>query len=149
MLIVQPVEGVKAGAIAYFPVTNPPDGWVKCNGAQISRTAYKKLFDYIGTVHGAGDGVTTFNLPDLRGEFIRSWADNGSLDAGRGFGGIQSQDFASHNHSIAQGYYGGTTGAGYTPLTTSNGIGGTQYSGTSGGSENRPRNVALLVCIKF
>lgn len=47
--------------------TTIPSGWLLCNGAAVSRTAYRSLFDVIGTRYGAGDGSTTFNLPDLRG----------------------------------------------------------------------------------
>jgi microcystin-dependent protein len=42
-------------------------GWLLCNGSAVSRTTYASLFDAIGTAYGAGDGSTTFNLPDLRG----------------------------------------------------------------------------------
>jgi microcystin-dependent protein len=46
---------------------NPPEGWLVCDGAAVSRTTYSDLFAAIGTIYGAGDGATTFNLPDLRG----------------------------------------------------------------------------------
>jgi microcystin-dependent protein len=47
-----------------------PDGWLLCNGATISRTAYSALFTVVGTTYGAGDGSTTFHVPDLRGRII-------------------------------------------------------------------------------
>jgi hypothetical protein len=60
-----------AGTVAYFPATTPPGGWLKANGQLVSRTTYAALFAVIGTTYGAGDGTTTFALPDLRGEFVR------------------------------------------------------------------------------
>ena len=66
------------GGIMYFAKSNCPNGFLKANGAAVSRTTYAKLFAAIGTTFGAGDGATTFNVPDMRGEFVRG------LDNGRG-----------------------------------------------------------------
>ena len=54
------------GAILAFGGTSAPAGWMICNGAAVSRTTYAALFAAIGTAFGAGDGSTTFNIPDLR-----------------------------------------------------------------------------------
>lgn len=62
-----------AGMVMYFANTTVPQGWFQCNGAAISRTNYPELFAAIGTVYGAGNGSTTFNLPDFRGQFLRAW----------------------------------------------------------------------------
>lgn len=51
------------GEVRAFAGTKVPDGWLLCNGDNISRTTYKQLFDVIGTGYGAGDGATTFTLP--------------------------------------------------------------------------------------
>lgn len=82
---------------------NPPTGWLKCNGAQISRTTYSALFSAIGTTYGSGDGSTTFHLPDFRGLFPRGWDDGRGYDSGRVFGSSQDSANKSHNH-------GGSTG---------------------------------------
>ena len=79
-------SALPVGVPVPWPSATPPTGWLKCNGAAISRTAYAKLFAAIGTVFGAGDGFTTFNLPDLRGEFVRGWDDGRGVDGGRAFG---------------------------------------------------------------
>ncbi|MCK9131735.1 phage tail protein [Haemophilus influenzae] len=63
------------GEVAFFARTTPPSGWLKANGAAVSRTTYAALFAAIGTTFGAGDGSSTFNLPDLRGEFVRGLDD--------------------------------------------------------------------------
>ena len=89
-----------AGTVAYSAASVPPAGWLKCNGAQISRATYARLFAAIGTQFGAGDGANTFALPDLRGEFIRSWDDGRTLDNGRAFGSVQGSQNLSHAHSL-------------------------------------------------
>ena len=55
---------VPVGTVAY--AHEVPTGWLQCNGAAVSRTTYARLFKKIGTKYGAGDGSTTFNLPDLQ-----------------------------------------------------------------------------------
>ncbi len=187
-----------AGIIAYCPTSTPPASWIKANGAAISRTAYAALFAAIGTSFGAGDGSTTFNVPDLRGEFIRGWDDGRTLDSGRTIGTVQASANLSHNHGAGDsghghsawtdtqgwhahgvahhrseheaGGYGLTlSGAfGNRPMVSGGGYGyttdgdgshghnvgiGTGYAnitiGYSGGSEARPRNVAMLAIIKY
>lgn len=64
------------GWIIFFPTDAPPDGTLVCNGGAVSRTAYAELFAVLGTKYGAGDGSTTFNLPDLRGRFVRGTGGN-------------------------------------------------------------------------
>lgn len=65
------VEAIKTaitppGTVQYFAMAAPPNGWLACNGAAVSRSAYAALFAAIGTTYGAGDNSTTFTLPDLR-----------------------------------------------------------------------------------
>lgn len=154
-----------AGAVVHFARTTAPAGWLKANGTAVSRTAYAALFAAIGTTYGAGDGFNTFNLPDLRGEFIRGFDDGRGVDAGRTFGAWQGDGYASHNHNVndpghshpftvsnagtgasgipqgsnGTGGYGSGTGAVATGITIQN----------SGGNETRPRNIAMLACIKY
>lgn len=81
---------IPSGAVMYFARSTAPNGWLKANGAAVSRTAYAALFAAIGTTYGAGDGRTTFNLPDLRGEFVRGWDDGRGIDSRRALGSAQS-----------------------------------------------------------
>jgi len=83
------VSGVLAGTVIWFAANTAPTGYLKANGANVSRTTYASLFAAIGTVFGVGDGSTTFGLPDLRGEFIRGWDDGRGVDSGRAFGSAQ------------------------------------------------------------
>ena len=92
---------VPSGAVLYFAGRTAPAGWLKANGAAVSRTAYAALFAAIGTTYGAGDGRSTFNLPDLRGEFLRGWDDGRGVDTGRGFGSAQAHALQSHQHGLA------------------------------------------------
>lgn len=63
---------------------------VPCDGRAISRTTYASYFALVGTAFGAGNGSTTFNIPDYRGMFIRGWDGGSNRDAGRIFGKIQN-----------------------------------------------------------
>ena len=142
---------IPPGTVISVASSIAPAGYLKANGAAISRTAYASLFAGIGTVHGAGDGSTTFNVPDLRGQFIRGWADNGSTDSGRTFGSSQTDDFKSHKHSTsidAYSVHGYGINAGRATASGTDGPIGFSMSNT-GGTETRPVNIALLHCIKY
>lgn len=67
-----------AGMIMAFagPAGNIPAGWMLCDGSAVSRSTYSNLYNAIGVAWGTGDGTTTFNLPDLRGMFLRGVAGN-------------------------------------------------------------------------
>lgn len=136
-------NGYNPGDILFRAANAVPAGFLKANGAAISRTTYAALFAEIGTVHGVGDGSTTFNLPDLRGEFIRGWDDSRGIDAARVFGSYQADEFKSHTHS--QLYLGSGTAVG-TGASYGN---ANLATGATGGTETRPRNIALLACIKY
>ncbi|MCG3680244.1 phage tail protein [Aliarcobacter butzleri] len=164
---------VPVSTVLPFATTNLPDGFLECNGAAISRTAYSKLFAAIGTTFGAGDG-TTFNIPDLRGEFIRGFDNGRGLDTGRTFGSKQADEFESHSHTGTASSAGAHTHAfalyaSGAPVTT-NTIGAGNINGTSfgngttsstgahshsltinntGGIETRPTNLALIYGIKY
>jgi microcystin-dependent protein len=94
-------SGVPAGAVMYFAMVAPPAGWLKANGAAVSRTTYAKLFAAIGTFYGPGDNSTTFNLPDLRGEFIRGLDDSRGLDSNRTLGSVQLDGIKTHDHTFS------------------------------------------------
>lgn len=78
-----------AGMIGYFAASSAPSGWLKCNGTIVSRATYSNLFSAIGTLYGSGDGSTTFALPDLRGEFLRGLDDGRGIDPSRTIGSKQ------------------------------------------------------------
>lgn len=134
---------VPSGTIAFFGASSAPTGYLKANGAAVSRTTYSSLFAAIGTTYGAGDGSTTFTLPDLRGYFPRGWNDNGSVDSGRAFGSAQSADIGYHYHAFNTGVQGSGSSGNWVSNTPTVGA----PLGFSG--DLRPVNVALLGCIKY
>ena len=67
--------GFPSGTMIAFAGKSVPDGWLLCNGALVSRTTYAKLFAAIGTAWGAGDGGTTFKLPDADGRVMQGVTD--------------------------------------------------------------------------
>lgn len=95
----QQVGDSMTGMVSGFAMATAPAGWLKCNGAVVSRTTFASLFARIGTVFGAGDGVTTFNVPDARGLFPRAWDDGRGIDPGRVFGTFQDMLMQSHAHT--------------------------------------------------
>ena len=94
-------QAVPTGSVHMMATTTVPSGYLKCNGAAVSRTTYADLFAIVGTAHGAGDGSSTFNVPDLRGEFVRGWDDSRGVDSGRGFGTAQGDNNKQHNHTAS------------------------------------------------
>jgi len=192
-------SGNPTSAVISIPVDYLPAGYLKCNGAAVSRTTYAALFAIVGVTFGAGNGSTTFNVPDLRGEFIRGWDDSRGVDAGRSVGSSQSGQNEAHSHTgstVSAGSHahtGSTATAGNhrhnvrqgrnqdNTLNSQYGAYGSLYEGNradashqyagnhthslninaagahthsltinnSGGSETRPRNIAMLYCIKF
>ena len=94
------VTGVPSGAVFCMAVATVPSGYLECNGQTVNRTTYAALFAVIGTQYGAGNGSTTFEVPDLRGEFIRGFDNGKGTDSGRSIGTSQAAGFGQHNHAI-------------------------------------------------
>ena len=67
------------GMFGLFHATDVPEGWLLCNGATVSRTTYSRLFAKIGTKYGAGDGSTTFALPNLDGRVLQGTTNTGNV----------------------------------------------------------------------
>ncbi len=151
--------GTEIGVIAALAMPTPPEGWLVCDGSAVSRTDYADLYAAIGTVWGEGDEITTFNLPDLRGEFIRGFDAGRGVDDGREFASGQLDQMQGHVHienagtnngsayNVAfEGYSRASIRAGDVPT------GGPASDGTNGtpriGAETRPRNVAMTYAIK-
>ena len=146
-------QAVPAGSVFNFAASTAPTGYLECSGAAVSRTTYAALFAVTSTTFGVGDGSTTFNLPNLRGEFVRGWDNGRGVDASRAFGSAQSDEFESHRHAWtgttfasgdgSDGYI--TVGSDVTPPTQS---GAGSLMDLTGSTETRPRNIAMLYCIK-
>ena len=164
------INEIPAGVINSYAGLIIPEGWLLCNGQAVSRIgSYANLFNAIGTTFGTGNGSTTFNLPDLRGEFIRGWDNGRNVDSGRPFASVQSSTNLIHTHGLysSNGYRQTSNGYGYGIGNTEWGAGvaggapggtwkfwyydasGNQLVSGEGGSESRPRNIALNYIIKY
>ena len=98
------IVSIPTGMIAPFAMSTPPTGWLECNGATISRSTYAALFAAISTTYGAGDGSSTFLLPDLRATFIRGFDNSRGVDSGRAFGSFQDQGLPAMKGDIADAH---------------------------------------------
>lgn len=145
---VNALEAMFVGNVAAFARDTAPTGWLKANGAAVSRTTYAALFATIGVAYGVGNGSTTFNLPDLRGYFVRGWDDGRGVDTGRVFGSNQADELKSHFHLMKKFNRAIGSGAGFFAMDD-NGTDGSENTEATGGTETRPKNVALLYCIKY
>ena len=151
-----------AGTIITFAGTTAPDGYLFCDGSEISRNEYYELFDAIGTTWGAGDGSTTFNLPDIRSDFLRSAEDGSRVGESESWaienitGSIEAAGLANNTG----GAYQSSGSLGITPDETyrdsSRGSGNNNVSISIDASrqvqtanETRPRNKRILRCIKY
>jgi len=104
--LTQAVAGsVPSGAVISFARATAPVGYLACNGQAVSRTKYASLFNAIGTAFGAGDGSTTFNVPDLKDKFVRGW----SGTTARALGSVQESCNKAHSHGYTMGAAGGVT----------------------------------------
>lgn len=132
--------GVPSGSMTAFGGTSAPSGWLMCDGSAVSRTTYASLWTAIGTTFGAGDGSSTFNIPDLRGRVIAGQDDMGGsaasrlTTAGSGVDGATlgavggSQSMQSHHHAVPAYSVGGSDGDGISGA----GGGASVYSFDSG-----------------
>jgi microcystin-dependent protein len=155
------------GHVAAYAGNVVPLGYLECNGAAVSRTTYVNLFGVCGILYGAGDSSTTFNLPDLRGYFVRGWDDNAGVDVGRVLGSTQADlvgpvtdpghihTDAGHVHAGGVSIYdnaatgGGASASGGTSNTGSGNANiQSSVTGITGGAETRPKNVAMMYIIK-
>jgi len=166
-------ELVPPGAVQAFAMDTPPAGWLKCNGVYVRTDDYPELFNAIGTKFGNYSGH--FRLPDLRGEFVRGWDDGRGTDRwldddddvyiSRNFGTFQSdamQNITGNIEGISQTFAGHGTVSGVFGKSTFSAGGTPQGADTENAGaisfdvsrqvrtadETRPRNIALLYCIK-
>jgi microcystin-dependent protein len=140
---------VPAGAVQAFAMNSAPSGWLAADGTNVSRSTYAALFSAIGTTYGAGDGSTTFALPDLRGYFVRGSGTNSDATASGTFGAKQADELKSHSHTVDDNSVAsnGNFGPGGAAPYPSGGV--TRTTSDTGGTETRPKNIAMLYCIKF
>lgn len=137
------------GSVGLWLTSTPPTNWLLMNGQAVSRTTYATLFALWGTTFGVGDGSTTFNIPEVRGEFPRFWDASRGIDTGRAIATAQADELEAHTHD------GVLQVAVNTPrrielnrvpgeeddYATGSNLGET--TGSTGGTETRPRNFSF------
>ena len=165
--VIQQTTPFPAGLVGQFAMSTAPSGWLVANGSMVSRSTYASLFAAIGTTYGAGNGTTTFNLPDLRGEFVRGLDSGRGIDAGRSIGSSQTGSLVAFDPTVVSPVSSGlhTTGtdAGiradlgldipassglYPNANVITSVGSATHTVAEAAGVSRPRNVALLLCIK-
>jgi microcystin-dependent protein len=153
------LPSMPSGSIIAFGGRNIPNGWLLCSGDTVSRIVYNRLFIAIDSVWGNGNGITTFHLPDLRGQFLRGVSASSNVDTdtllrtakysggntGNKVGSFQNDEFKSHNHNFsALGNSGNSLFSGYNGGNSSN-----NTTSNTGGSETRPKNAYVYYIIKY
>ena len=158
--LINSTRPVPIGVVMFLPSTIVPYGYFEANGQAVSRTTYAALWEFMGHPN-TGDGSTTFNIPDYRGEFIRGWDHGRGIDTNRELGSLQYSQNLAHNHGSAgddqlafatgvAGWPGTSRGSfGYDADSRSSGTSQIWNTTTDGGNESRPRNVALMPIIKW
>ena len=148
------------GMVAAFASNSAPTGWLAADGSAVSRTTYARLFSRIGTIYGAGNGTTTFNLPDGRGVFLRGFDAGRGLDSGRVFGSYQEDSVKqSILDSMAAGALGlvqeqcsqlRTTETPYTPQVLARTMAAYNPHSSKLIHIRKPgQNLSQLMCIKY
>lgn len=158
-------SALPSGMIAPFALTTAPAGWLYCDGSAVSRSSYASLYAAVGDAFGAGDGSTTFNLPDFRGRFLRGQDDGAGTDpdagsrtamasggnTGDNVGSVQADELKSHTHTTAKALDGSVLGPGPSSYMVPSPTGTTNsdwVSTASGGNETRPVNAGVRYYIK-
>lgn len=92
-------NAIPSGMISAVGMSGVPLGWVACDGSAVSRLTYSALFAAIGTTWGAGDGSTTFNLPNLNNRFL---VGNGTLSLGNMAGDVPISGGSGNGYGVIQ-----------------------------------------------
>ena len=148
-----------AGAVQFFARSTAPDGWIVCDGRAVNRTTYAALFAAIGETYGAGNGTTTFNVPNLIGRFAEGATSGVGQSVAAGLPDIQGRLSGLENAEPGRSTF---TGAFASTGATGNGPDGyntddhivefkaSRYNAIYGRSNTvQPASVRLLPCIKF
>jgi microcystin-dependent protein len=141
------------GAVAWYAKNAPPTAWLECNGAGLDTTTYAALYAVIGYTFG-GSGAT-FNIPDLRGRFVRAYDDStGRSRLGNvAIGSIHAGSIKPHQHNFDNHHHtsGGGNGspASYCAYQNGTTTDYTSYAGSASDQDMHPKNMALLPIIRY
>jgi len=142
------IEGIPTATIVPWSSSSVPSGFLECNGAAVSRSTYSALFAIVGTTYGAGDGASTFNVPDLQDNVAmgksgtkalastggaNTVAASGTVGGATANATLSTAQLASHSHSASTGSasFQNNPGGGFqSTATTPGGTTGNAGSGT-------------------
>ncbi|MFJ4388219.1 phage tail-collar fiber domain-containing protein [Pseudomonas soli] len=147
-------SSIPVGAILPFPKADVPVGYLELDGSLQSATTYPDLAAYLGTHYNkGGEAQGFFRLPEARGEFLRGWDHGRGVDVGRELGSNQLDAFKSHGHGApmwASNVVDNTGGPFFVGADAGGVATGTNFTNltSTGGEETRPRNLAVMWCIK-
>lgn len=150
--LIAQASALPVGSMVGLPVNKVPPGFLELDGSVRSIAIYPDLAAFLGTSFNQGnEGAGNFRLPESRGEFLRGWDHGRGVDVGRVLGSGQLGQLEEHEHAARAGF--GITGAGSAALVavTNTSVGTPMLAGAVskyGGSETRPRNLAVMWCIK-
>ncbi|MCL9798934.1 phage tail protein [Pseudomonas sp. AKS31] len=149
--LIAKASALPVGSIVAFPVNSPPPGFLELDNSVQSSALYPDLSAYLGGKFNKGnEGVGNFRLPETRGEFLRGWDHGRGSDVGRAVGSWQSDEVKAHAHTtvyelVTDLFAAGTVTRNFVQdYGTSNNV----QTNAAGGAETRPRNVAVMWCIK-
>tara|TARA_R100001129_G_scaffold21563_1_gene13744 strand:- start:6098 stop:6667 length:570 start_codon:yes stop_codon:yes gene_type:complete len=148
------IEGIPTATIVPWSSASVPTGFLECDGSAVSRSTYSALFAIVGTTYGAGDGASTFNVPNLADNVAVGKSNNKALASTGGANTVQSTgnvggstanatlseaQLASHTHSRAMGQFtaGNIAGPGGSPLAYN-----TQNTGATGSGDGHSHNMS-------
>lgn len=149
--LIAKASALPVGSIVAFPVDAPPPGFLELDNSVKSSATYPDLSAYLGGKFNKGDeGVGNFRLPEARGEFLRGWDHGRGVDAGRTLGSYQTDQNKAHAHATSYELVTDTFAAGSVSrnFVQDYGAQNNVQTNASGGTESRPRNVAVMWCIK-
>ncbi len=165
-----PNAAMPVGMVMVFAgdVANIPNGWLLCDGQEVSRSEYAALYKIIGSIWGNGNNSSTFNLPDMRGVFLRGVSGTSNNDtnadsrtslklggnSGNKVGSYQNDEIKSHKHGLTAAItvaVGGSTTSpgGFQPADGFSSNNRPNAISETGGSETRPKNVYVHYIIKY
>ncbi|KKU11185.1 MAG: Tail Collar domain protein [Parcubacteria group bacterium GW2011_GWF1_45_5] len=129
--------GLPIGAVSFYASSTAPSGWLKCDGSAVNRATYANLFSVIGTIYGAGNGSTTFNVPDMRGRNPIGFGQGSELTnrlmsatSGEELHTLTVNQLAAHSHTGPSSKLGYGAGSGNDWEGTGSVTTGTTGSGT-------------------
>lgn len=145
-----------AGMIQMYGGSSAPTGWLFCDGSAVDREIYADLFTVIGTTWGVGNGVTTFNVPDIRGRAPIGVGTGDGLTArtladevGEETHQLTKSEMPSHHHTVPSEYRNSTSTINHLSGSDGSGSNHTNISTSTAGSDSAHNNMQPSIAVNF